>query len=459
MGGRPDCLAKSVPAVLSGLATGLAVLPRRGARVGCGCAMYIHHAAGGPCRGLVLVTTGLPGDWAAVVVVRHYLLSTTSSRSDPLWAAPHYKGGSVKYTRTCSRTGCLAYPTTNPPSSRGRSWGGGRNAEGLHRARGSIWLLRLCASVGVTLLLVGGAYASPGLMTVPVSSSPSVTAVTFDPPTDSVARARTGSGSTVATFHVRTGTPPVGGSLWTVSGDGSRVTLAAPIVGPGGATLGFRASPGGGGRVVISSYSWPGGTGMKPVPAYGLSPLFVSVLYASDSNAHAGSGSPVGSSPGYVDDLGKLGLGRGPGWVASDPSTGNYLILSVTGLRSGSYQCGGYGQYCNGHTTSSLGELDRIGFGNYLGLNHYAEDVLYASIPSGHPFAGTGCFGSTNYMALPADTCTGAHLDVTLTPVGVLRGAGGGVQSLSKSGGRTPDSGWSPGGEYVLYLTGVSISS
>lgn len=194
-------------------------------------------------------------------------------------------------------------------------------------------------------------------------------------------------------------------------------------------------------------------------PVTDTSTLFVSALYASDANAHAGAGSPVGSAPGYIDDLGKLGLGRGPGWVAIDPTTGNYLVLSVASSRVGSYKCGSRGQYCSGRGTSSLGELDVIWFGNMLNTNLAAGNVLFSAIPSGHPFTGTGCFGSRNYGALPGGTCTGAHLDVVLSPVGVLRGADGGVQSLSKSGGRTPGGGWSAGGEYVLYLTGVSISS
>lgn len=340
--------------------------------------------------------------------------------------------------------------------SQGESCTGGRRPGGRSSwLRGRLPLL-LATGLSGLFLLIDGAYAShkAGAVPGPVNTTGSNLVLGSSPSPGPVSRAD--SGSVLTTFRV-TPSAPVGGSLWTVSGNNLHVTVGAPIVGPEGTTIGYHVV-GGGGGTTISSHTWSQTqTGMVPINYW--PPLYVSALYASDSNAHAGAGAPIGSAPGYIDNLGKFGLGQGPGWVAVDPTTGNYLLLSVTSSESGSYQCGSRGQYCSGRVeSSSLGELDVNWFGNRLNANISAGNVLTASIPDGHPFTGTGCFGSTNYMALPAGTCTGASLKVTISPVGVLRGDDGGVQSLSKSGGRTPGGGWSAGGEYVLYLTGVSVS-
>ncbi len=357
---------------------------------------------------------------------------------------------------TALHTRSLENPTKNLSPLESRS-GGRRSVDRRDRGPGRYHQLRVTSALAGLFLLVAVTGPARGAASAPGAQPPWGAAVALDAGPSGDAGPRADSGSVLTTFRVGPGTP-VGGSQWTVSGDGLRVSVGAPIEGPGGATIGFHVL-GGGRGATVSSLPWRV-THSGMVPETDNAPLFVAALYASDSNAHGGAGSPIGSAPGYIDDLGKFGLGRGPGWVAVDPTTGNYLLLRVTSSQVGTYQCGWMGKHCNGKGTSSLGARDVINFGyGLLDTNIQAQDVLTAAIHSGYPFTGTGCFASPNYMALPAGTCTGANLNVSISPVGVLRGEGGGAQSLSKSGGRTPGGGWSAGGEYVLYLTGVTVSS
>lgn len=316
-------------------------------------------------------------------------------------------------------------------------------------------LLLPCLLGGLSLLLASGAYASAdrhGSVGVPGRLTTSGTElVDIGAGTRSSSMTRAGNSSVRTTFHVTTASP-VGGSLWSVSGSDRPVTVGAAIVGPGGVTIGYHVV-GGGSGTTVSSHAWGGGKTLSGQP------LFTAALYASDSNAQPRSGTPVESSPGYVDDLGKFGLGQGPGWVAVDPTTGNYLLLSAKSVLVGSYQCGPRGQYCSGTATTSLGEVDVNWFGVRLNVSIAGGDVLASAIPNNRPFTGTGCYGNWNYYPDPAGTCTGGNLNVTISPVGVLRGRDAGERLLSESGGRTEEGGWSPGGEYVLYLTGVTVFS
>lgn len=252
------------------------------------------------------------------------------------------------------------------------------------------------------------------------------------------------------TFHVL---PGKGGltTMWAVTGGARPLSLGSPISGASGSTIGYHLANVGD-PVVITSRLGATGGGNGSERRW-----FVAAIYASDQNPGPGSSSLGLTAPGFISDLGKYGLGSGPGWVAVNPTTGDWLIAAVRTEQTGSPSCGPDGRYCHSAALGSLGEYDPAWFANAINANSNQTYTITSAIPGDHPFAAYGCNSNWNYSSLPGGTCLGANLRVTVTPVGVLRGDHVGLGTAPAEGGAAAGASWSPSGMYQLYLTGVTI--
>ncbi|ECD1625292.1 hypothetical protein EWD33_24320 [Salmonella enterica subsp. enterica serovar Oranienburg] len=183
----------------------------------------------------------------------------------------------------------------------------------------------------------------------------------------------------------------------------------------------------------------------------------MAALYANDSNPPVHGGASGAPTHGFIDDLSRYHMGSGHGWAAVDPTTGDALLLSVTGRAVGTAGCGYYGQYCSGTRLGQLGELSGRWLASGISSNVSQSYDLIALLPDDLMDVVYGCQTSYNYLAVPLDTCTGRHLVVSVTPVGVVRGDVLGLRPSDPSGVSDSKRPWSPGGSYNLYLTGLSI--
>ncbi|EBS4140534.1 hypothetical protein DPZ68_23840 [Salmonella enterica subsp. enterica serovar Oranienburg] len=267
------------------------------------------------------------------------------------------------------------------------------------------------------------------------------------------AQTSTYSRSTTAIFRVLNSTGPASGR-WTIGGSGLTASLGSPVLWDSrGQVTGYTVVPSGA-PVTVTSDTWSSGNTVV-IPSLYNNAYAVS-LYANNSNPPLRPDRSGMITPGYVPDLGAYHVGRGPGWVAVDNTTGNALLLSVSAITDGTTLCGGYSYNCKEVLLSQLGERSPSSFVHDLRSGDTFATSFVGAIPSNSSIVALGC--SVLYPNVATtNTCTGGNLGVTITPVGVVRGSDLGVRGPTPVGGAAEGDSWSPGGTYTLNLTGLTV--
>lgn len=267
------------------------------------------------------------------------------------------------------------------------------------------------------------------------------------------AQTSTNTRSTTAIFRVLNSSGPATGR-WTIGGSGLTASLGAPVDWDSrGQVTGYSVVPAGA-PVTVTSDTWSGGNRVV-IPGIYYNAYAVS-LYANNSNPPLRPDRSGMITPGYVPDLGAYHVGRGPGWVAVDNTTGNALLLSVSAFTDGTVLCGGSSYNCKEVLLSQLGERTLSSFASDLRAGDIFTSTFVGAIPSNSSIVALGC--SILYPDVATtETCTGGNLGVTITPVGVVRGSVLGVHVPTPGGGAAGGDSWSPGGTYTLNLTGLTV--
>lgn len=282
----------------------------------------------------------------------------------------------------------------------------------------------------------------------------SLRATSVNTPGGGAAASRAGGTDLIATFRV-TVPPTPASSSWTVSGLGREVNVGAPMLtDPEGRTSGYHVNAVGGPITITGITPWlnsPRDAGGSPLVT-----TSIAALFASNNNPPT---RPVLGGviiPGGVPDLGVYNAGSGAGWVATDHQTGNGLLLRVVGAQAGSPAC--YSTDPRGCTASaSISQLNSespYAFAQGLGASSSVISALYNAVPGNQMMVAYGCTATSWTQPGQAGTCVSNGLQVTLTPVGVIRAD---VLTGSADRGGAISGNWSPAGFYYLYLTGVMI--